>query len=152
MKRDDQPGSRGDVEPFAAVGLELQRRGHDVRMAVPPNMLGFVDSAGLDAVAYGPSSQAVNDEEFVRNFWNFSTPIKVLRAGKHYLGEVWSEMGATLTSLADGADLLLTGMVQQGLAVNAADYHRIPLAELHCFPRVLAGVVERAVEVDLALL
>jgi UDP:flavonoid glycosyltransferase YjiC (YdhE family) len=127
-------GSRGDVEPFAAVGLELQRRGHEVRMAVPPNMVGFVESAGLDAVAFGPSSQAVNEEDFVRNFWDISTPVKVVRAGKYYLGEVWSEMGTTLTSLAEGTDLLMTGMVQQGLAVNAADYHRIPLAGLHCFP------------------
>jgi UDP:flavonoid glycosyltransferase YjiC (YdhE family) len=127
-------GSRGDVEPFAAVGLELRRRGHEVRLAVPPNMLGFVESAGLGAVAYGPSSQAVNEEDFVRNFWDIRTPVKVLRAGKYYLGEVWAEMGTTLMSLADGADLLLTGMVQQGLAVNVAEYHRIPLAELHCFP------------------
>jgi UDP:flavonoid glycosyltransferase YjiC (YdhE family) len=127
-------GSRGDVEPFAAVGLELHRRGHEVRMAVPPNMLDFVESAGLDAVAYGPSSQAVNEEDFVRNFWNIGTPVKVARAAKHYLGEVWAEMGTTLTSLAEGTDLLLTGMVQQGLAVNAAEYHRIPLAGLHCFP------------------
>lgn len=127
-------GSRGDVEPFAAVGLELQRRGHEVRMAVPPNMLGFVESAGLDAIAYGPSSQTVNEEDFIRNFWNISTPVKVVRASRHYLGEVWAEMGMTLTSLADGTDLLLTGMIQQGLAVNVAEYHRIPLAELHCFP------------------
>jgi UDP:flavonoid glycosyltransferase YjiC (YdhE family) len=127
-------GSRGDVEPFAAVGLELQRRGHEVRMAVPPNMLGFVDSAGLDAAAYGPSSQAVNEEDFIRNFWNISTPVKVVRASKYYLGEVWAEMGTTLTSLADGTDLLMTGMIQQGLAVNVAEYYRIPLAELHCFP------------------
>jgi UDP:flavonoid glycosyltransferase YjiC (YdhE family) len=127
-------GSRGDVEPFAAVGLELQRRGHEVRMAVPPNMLGFVDSAGLDAAAYGPSSQAVNEEDFIRNFWNISTPVKVVRASKYYLGEVWAEMGTTLTSLAEGTDLLMTGMVQQGLAVNVAEYYRIPLAELHCFP------------------
>jgi UDP:flavonoid glycosyltransferase YjiC (YdhE family) len=127
-------GSRGDVEPFAAVGLELQRRGHEVRMAVPPNMLGFVDSAGLDAVAYGPSSQAVNEEDFIRNFWNISTPVKLVCASKYYLGEVWAEMGTTLTSLTDGTDLLLTGMIQQGLAVNVAEYHRIPLAELHCFP------------------
>jgi UDP:flavonoid glycosyltransferase YjiC (YdhE family) len=127
-------GSRGDVEPFAAVGLELQRRGHEVRMAVPPNMLGFVESAGLGAAAYGPSSQAVNEEDFVRNFWDIRTPVKVVRAGKYYLGQVWAEMGTTLMSLADGADLLLTGMVQQGLAVNVAEYHRIPLAELHCFP------------------
>ena len=50
-------GSRGDVEPCAAVGRELLRRGHDVCMAVPPNMLGFVESAGLAAVAYGPDTQ-----------------------------------------------------------------------------------------------
>lgn len=29
-------GTRGDIEPCAAVGLELQRRGHDVCLAVPP--------------------------------------------------------------------------------------------------------------------
>ena len=50
-------GLRGDVEPCAAVGLELLRRGHEVRMAVPPNLVGFVESVGLAAVAYGPESQ-----------------------------------------------------------------------------------------------
>ena len=50
-------GTRGDVEPCAAVGLELLRRGHEVRMAVPPNLIGFVESAGLAAVAYGPDSE-----------------------------------------------------------------------------------------------
>jgi UDP:flavonoid glycosyltransferase YjiC (YdhE family) len=49
-------GSRGDVEPLTAVGRELMRRGHDVCMAVAPNMVGFVESAGLAAVAYGPDS------------------------------------------------------------------------------------------------
>ena len=49
-------GTRGDVEPCAAVGLELLRRGHEVRMAVPRNLVGFVESAGLAAVAYGPDS------------------------------------------------------------------------------------------------
>jgi UDP:flavonoid glycosyltransferase YjiC (YdhE family) len=134
-------GSRGDVEPFAAVALELLNRGHDVRMAVPPNMVGFVGSAGLDAVAYGPSSEAVNDEDFIRNVWSVSTPVKVVRASKHYLGEVWTGMGDTLTSLAAGTDLLMTGMIQQGLAVNVAEYHRIPLAELHCFPVRVNGQI-----------
>ena len=138
-------GSRGDVEPFAAVGRELQNRGHEVRMAAPPNMLGFVEATGLDAVAYGPSSEAVNQEEFIRNVWSISTPVKVIRASKHYLGEVWAEMGRTLTSVAGGADLLMTSMIQQGLAVNVADYHRIPLAELHCFPVRVNGRVLPAV-------
>ncbi|WP_156764503.1 glycosyltransferase, partial [Mycobacterium sp. E3247] len=29
-------GTRGDIEPCLAIGRELTRRGHDVRMAVPP--------------------------------------------------------------------------------------------------------------------
>ena len=150
-------GSRGDVEPFAAVGRELQNRGHEVRMAVPPNMLGFVESAGLDAVSYGPSSEAVNEEAFIRNVWSISTPVKVIRASKYYLGEVWAEMGETLTSVAEGADLLMTSMVQQGIAVNVADYHRIPLAELHCFPvrvnsRILPAVPPPVIRTGIAAL
>ena len=92
----------------------------------------------------------MNEEDFVRNFWDVSTPVKIIRAGKHYLGEVWSEMGLTLTSLTDGADLLLTGMAQQGLATNVAEYYRIPLASLHCFPvrvnsQILPGVPSAAI-------
>lgn len=47
-------GTRGDIEPSAAVGRELVRRGHDVRLAVPPELVGFVGSIGLAAVPYGP--------------------------------------------------------------------------------------------------
>ena len=40
-------GTRGDIEPSAAVGRELQRRGHDVCLAVPPGLLDFAEAAGL---------------------------------------------------------------------------------------------------------
>ncbi len=46
-------GTRGDVEPCSAIGRELLRRGHDVCMAVPPDVVGLAESAGLAAVAYG---------------------------------------------------------------------------------------------------
>ena len=125
-------GSRGDVEPCAAVGRELLRRGHDVRMAVPPNMLGFVESAGLAAVAYGPDSQAV--EGFRRDLSKIQNPIsKVLEVTEH-VTQVWAEKGTTLTELANGADLLLAGITEQGLAANVAEYYGIPLAALHFYP------------------
>ncbi|MBV9350030.1 MAG: glycosyltransferase [Mycobacterium sp.] len=128
-------GTRGDVEPCAAVGRELLRRGHVVRMAVPPNMLSFVESVGLAVVAYGPDSQALpHDEDFVGKIQN---PITALPEVMEHVTQVWVEMGTTLTALADGADLLLAGMSEQGLAANIAEYHRIPLAALHFFPQVL---------------
>jgi UDP:flavonoid glycosyltransferase YjiC (YdhE family) len=127
-------GSRGDVEPGAAVGLELLRRGHEVRMAVPPNLIGLIESAGLAAVAYGPDSEEFNENDFVHNFWNIQTPIKLLRAHKKYFAQGWAEMGSTLKSLADGADLLVTGMIQQGLAANVAEFYDIPVVSLHWMP------------------
>ena len=46
----------------------------------------------------------------------------------------WGEMSTMLTSLADGADLLFTGMSYEELAVNVAEYRDIPLATLHVVP------------------
>jgi UDP:flavonoid glycosyltransferase YjiC (YdhE family) len=43
-------------------------------------------------------------------------------------------MSSTLTSLADGADLLFTGLVFEQAAANVAEYYDIPLATLHYFP------------------
>jgi UDP:flavonoid glycosyltransferase YjiC (YdhE family) len=126
-------GSRGDVEPCAAVGAELQRRGHDVRIAVPPNLVGFVESTGLSAVPYGPDSQALIDDDFVRNYWKMQ-PLNFVRAFKEYVSRGWADMSASLASLADGADLVLTGTIYQGVAANVAEYYDVPLAALHYFP------------------
>jgi UDP:flavonoid glycosyltransferase YjiC (YdhE family) len=131
-------GSRGDVEPSAAVGQELQRRGHEVHMAVPPNLIGLVESAGLAAVAYGPDSQELIDDDFTRDYWKMQ-PLNFVRAFKEYVSRGWPEMGATLTSLADGADLVLTGTIYQGVAANVAEYYDIPLAALHYFPSRVNG-------------
>ncbi|WP_197515574.1 glycosyltransferase, partial [Mycobacterium sp. E1747] len=60
-------GTRGDVEPSVVVGSELQRRGHHVRIAVPPDLIGFAESAGLTAVAYGPDTRAYMAAQ--RRFW-----------------------------------------------------------------------------------
>jgi hypothetical protein len=53
--------------------------------------------------------------------------------------QVWAEKGTTLTELADGVDLLVAGITEQGLAANVAEYHGIPLAALHFYP---VGVLE----------
>ena len=51
-------GVRGDIEP-CRCRRELLRRGHEVRMAVQPDQVGFVEAAGLAAVAYGLDTQAM---------------------------------------------------------------------------------------------
>jgi UDP:flavonoid glycosyltransferase YjiC (YdhE family) len=103
-------------------------------MAVPPNLIGFVESVGLKAVAYGPDSQQGLDEDFFRKFWRIQNPINLVRIGAEYITRGWADMSTTLASLADGADLVLTGMIYQEVAANVAEHHNIPLVTLHYFP------------------
>ncbi|ORW91895.1 glycosyl transferase [Mycobacterium sp. IEC1808] len=128
-------GTRGDIEPCAAIGRELQRRGHDVRVAVPPNLIGFVESAGLPAVAYGQrDSQQQLDEDFLHNSWKFQNPVKLAREAMEPVRAGFEELGAALNSLVDGVDLLLTGQLYQEIAANVAERYDIPLAALHFYP------------------
>jgi len=134
-------GTRGDVEPCATVGVELQRRGHEVVMAVPPNLVGFVESVGLAATPYGPDSGPQIDaaSDFLHRLSKIQNPINMVRDGIELFIEGWAEMSTTLTSLAQGADLMLTGQTYHGVAANVAEYHGIPVAGLHHFPVQVNG-------------
>ncbi|KAH6874369.1 hypothetical protein B0T10DRAFT_498827, partial [Thelonectria olida] len=46
-------GSRGDVQPFIALGKSLQRRGHRVRLATHGNFSDFVTSSNLEFYSIG---------------------------------------------------------------------------------------------------
>jgi len=128
-------GTRGDVEPAAAVALELQRRGHEVKMAVPPNLVAFAESAGLaPVVVYGPDSQKQLDAEIFRLGWRLRNPFTMMRQGREFITDGWAEMNAALTELASHADLILTGTTYQEVAANVAEFYNIPLAALHYFP------------------
>ncbi|MCK8645506.1 glycosyltransferase [Mycobacterium colombiense] len=133
-------GSRGDVEPCAAVGRELLRRGHEVHMAVTPDLVGFVESAGLAAVAYGPDLQPVLNASsnlwtcFLRSFWRIHDLVRLVREVFAPFVPCWGKMSTVLTSLADGADLLLTNVIFEQVAANVAEYYDIPIATLHWFP------------------
>ena len=134
-------GSRGDVEPVVAVGRGLLRRGHDVRIAVPPNLVGFAEAAGLAAVAYGLDSRALSQAQ--RNYWTcfYRNPWRIReldRLGRE-IGEIvtqcWTEeVTTTLTSLADGTDLLIAGLGFEQFAANVAEYYDLPLATLYFAP------------------
>ena len=133
-------GTRGDVDPGIAVGRELSIRGHDVCMAVPPDLVGSVESMGLRAVAYGPDTQAWLEDTrdfwayFFRNFWRVRDVKRFLRESREPGIQCWAEMSAMLATLAAEADLLVTGVAYQELAANVAEYRDIPLASVLWFP------------------
>ncbi|WP_066897358.1 glycosyltransferase [Mycolicibacterium houstonense] len=133
-------GTRGDIEPCVAVGRELLERGHEVHMAVPPDLVSFAEAAGPSAVPYGPDLQSVLDAHrdfwthFFRNFWKIRELVELRREVVEPFLQCWKDIIATLTSLGEGADLLFTGVNFEDAAGNVAEYYDIPLATLHLFP------------------
>lgn len=135
-------GTRGDCEPSLAVGRELQRRGHDVRMGVPPGLIGLAESVGLAAVAYGPDTDSLWDADFFRDFtkklwrrsWTIREPIKIVQELWEPLRQSWSAMNTDLTSLADGVDVLSTGLFFQDVPHNVGECYNIPVVGLHYYP------------------
>lgn len=125
-------GTRGDVEPCAAIGVELKRRGHDVLMAAPPDLVDFVDSVGLTAVPHGPDAQEI--PAFFRSSWSPRRPLGPLREAMSHVAQTWASIGVKLKALAEGCDMLITGIPYQEAAANVAEYYNIPLAALHHLP------------------
>ena len=109
-------------------------------MAVPPDLIEFTKAAVPDTVGFGPNSRSILDAH--RDYWTcfFSSPWKVRRMAKARaeisgpLFQGWQDMSATLMSLADGADLIFSGINFEDAAANVAEHYGIPLATLHYFP------------------
>jgi UDP:flavonoid glycosyltransferase YjiC (YdhE family) len=138
-------GTRGDVEPGIAVGRELMRRGHDVQMAVPPDLIGSAESVGLTAVAYGPDTGAWLEDTrdfwgyFFRNFWRVRDVQKYFRESREPGTRAWGEMTRTLVAIAAGADLLVTGVSYEELVFDVSEYCGVPLATVLWFPMRVNG-------------
>jgi UDP:flavonoid glycosyltransferase YjiC (YdhE family) len=132
-------GTRGDVEPIAAIGRELQNRGHNVRLAVPPDLVGFTEAVGLAATACGPDSRAwtaaCNEHsKYLFRPWRVTKLIRSSREAGKVGAQCWFGITETLMSLAGDADLLVTGMGFEGAAASVAEYYDLPWATLHYLP------------------
>ncbi len=133
-------GGRGDVEPAVVVARELVRRGHRVLMAVPPNLIGFAQDAGLEAVAYGLDSGPILELQrryftvYSRTPWKFRELGQMSRQTEEFASRCWQEMTTALAAVAEGADALMTGLIFEQPAANVAERFEIPLVTLHYFP------------------
>lgn len=114
-------------------------------MAVPPNLVGFAEAAGLPAVAYGLDSKEILELQwryftlYGRTPWKLRELNRMAGETAQFADECWADMTRTLASVAQDADLLLTGLIFEQPAVNVAEAYDLPLVTLHYFPYRVHG-------------
>jgi sterol 3beta-glucosyltransferase len=127
-------GSRGDVQPYVALGRGLREAGYHVRILTSDSFQTLVTEAGLEFCSTGESIEDVLKSEA----WG-----KTLESGNFLaiLAKMRSEMQGRAVGLAqkipallEGSDLILAGMAAMGGVIPIADMLGIPIIITHVFP------------------
>ncbi|MBC9731662.1 glycosyltransferase [Nocardioides marmotae] len=135
------PGSRGDVQPALAVALELRRRGHEVVVAVAPDLAGTAQALGLDPVAVGPHTRALLGSDLVRRDMRSASPVRRFRALRAVAAHGWDEWRSALVPLVGRDDVVVTGLLGQEVAAAVTERAGAGFAALHYCPVRPSGAV-----------
>jgi len=127
-------GSRGDVQPYIALGLGLIKAGHTVRLATHRDFETFVKSHGLEFCLIRGNSQEMMGSQERRELsekGNFITNVRhMLKTAERAISE-WMEDGLVA---CQGMDLLIAGGAGLTVGIPVAEKLHLPLLQAHLFP------------------
>jgi sterol 3beta-glucosyltransferase len=127
-------GSRGDVQPYVALGKGLKAAGHSIRLATHENFESFVHSHGLAFYPMKGNVQAFLEDPENRKLLESGNFLAInARAAKASQRAAidWAEGGLVA---GRGMDLLIAGVGGLFLAVALAEKLKIPLLQAYIFP------------------
>lgn len=127
-------GSRGDVQPFLALGVALRKRGHRIRIAAPEGLDGMVEACGLEFATVRGDIASIAASEVAKDAVNADNPLKfVTSLRKPELMSLMVRMQEDLYSACEGSDAIVW---HPGAAIGffAARERRIPSIMASPFP------------------
>jgi sterol 3beta-glucosyltransferase len=127
-------GSRGDVQPYIALGQGLQRAGHSVRLVTNADFTPLVKSYGLDICPVDIKVEAMLRQQ--------DASAAIERGGVLASFRKLSELASTSTALlvrtaldaAQEADLLISGFSGMLVAASLAEKLHLPLVQAYNVP------------------
>jgi len=129
-------GSRGDVQPYVALGKGLSAAGHTVRLLASADFDDLVTANGLEFTALGGSSEAVarSMERLVEQ----GQTLKVF-AAQARVAEELARQAAAHGLAAQGADLIVAVLGGLFVAWSLAEKLGVPLLQAHVVPLTPTG-------------
>ncbi|NJM46221.1 MAG: glycosyltransferase family 1 protein [Alkalinema sp. RU_4_3] len=127
-------GSRGDIQPYVALGKGLNAAGHSVRLATHENFESLVNSHGLAFYPMKGNVQAFMEDPENRKLLESGNFLKInarAAAASQRAAIDWAEGG--LAACQD-AELLIVGVGGLFLSVALAEKLNLPLLQAYIFP------------------
>lgn len=134
-------GTRGDAQPIIAVSAELARRGHQVNLGVPPNLVALARRIGLDAVSLGGDSQAFMESAEGRQLLASGNVEEFMSRLQGVARRQAAQRNAEMRDLCDGAEVIVSGALTEHQAASLAEWAEVPLVLVHTFPIRPTGAV-----------
>ena len=126
-------GSRGDVQPFVALGAGLRRAGHEVTVCSTEDFEVLVVEHGLAFTGFSVSTTAVLDSDLGREWLGHSShnPFVEFRRFRAFAGIMGLRLAGELAALVGTFDLVVSGVLTaygaQALAETSGARHVIAL-------------------------
>jgi len=123
-------GSRGDVQPFLALAVGLQKNGHQVKLAAPHR---FEEFASAYSVQFVP---LMGDPEIISQRLNDAgaNPIGMLRAINNYISTIAGRVARQAFAACDDADLIIHSFLFTTGGHSLARKLGIPDISVQTFP------------------
>lgn len=114
-------GSRGEVQPMAALAVQLRELGQEARVCAPPDFRGLIEGLGIAFVPLGPElrSTAASGPAAQRSL---PTPEQRRRMVE---GTVATQF-ETIPAAAEGCDVLVAGMALTVATRSVAERKKVP--------------------------
>lgn len=123
-------GSRGDVQPLVALGLELKALDHEVRLCVPPDFRDWIQGLGMPVTPIGPEVRPTGKVSAS------AAPPTPEQRRQMMEGTVATQF-ETIAKAAEGCDVMVGATALQIAAPSVAEMRGIPYAFAAYCPAVL---------------
>ena len=123
-------GSRGDVQPLVALGLQLKELGQEVHMCVPPDFRDWIEGLGMTVTPIGPELRSTGKANPMAAR---PTPEQIRQMMEGTIAAQFE----TITAAAQGCDMIVGATALQIAAPSVAEKLGIPYVFAAYCPAVL---------------
>jgi sterol 3beta-glucosyltransferase len=126
-------GSRGDVQPYVALGKGLKQAGHTVRILATQDFQSLITSYGLDFVKMGDDVETRAQSQ-MQDIVERGNLLEILASTGRGAQQLANQMAVSGLTACQDSDLIIAGLGGLFAGLALSEKSGIPLIQAHLMP------------------